>query len=189
MNANFTLNSKVLNFAYAMKNINKAAISTAIEELQAEMESCGIAAEQRAVEIPDGCKKEQMLNEYKRIATVYMEFVQSSNEEPLPTVTDEVGGQAEPEQEAPEKGSEKESKEVVKEPKAKKQSKGEDEVKNRRLEDANSRLNRYTLELEQRAAAIPEGETEHQNNKRIASLKRKIARAQAAIQKNTPVVK
>ena len=95
MNANFTLNSKVLNFAYAMKNINKAAISTAIEELQAEMEGCGIAAEQRVVEIPDGCKKEQMLNEYKRIATVYMEFLQSNNEEPLPTITDEVGGQAE----------------------------------------------------------------------------------------------
>ena len=189
MNANFTLNSKVLNFGYAMKNINKAAISTAIEELQAEMERCGIPAEQCAVEIPDGCKKEQMLNEYKRIATVYMEFLQSSNEESLPTITDEVGGQAEPEQEEPKKTPKKESKEVVKESKAKKPSKGEGEVKNGRLEDANARLSRYTLELEQRSAVIPEGETEHQNNKRIASLKRKIARAQASIQKNTPVMK
>ena len=185
MNTNFTLNSKVLNFGYAMKNINKAAIEGAILELQNEMEGCGIAAEQYAVEIPNGCKKEQMLNEYKRIAAVYMEFLQSSNEEPLLPITDEVGGQAEPEQKASKKGSKK----VAKEPKAKKPSKGEGEVKNGRLEDANARLSRYTLELEQRSAAIPEGETERQNNKRVASLKRKIARAQASIQKNTPVVK
>lgn len=185
MNANFTLNSKVLNFGYAMKNINKAAIDAAIVELQVEMNSCGIPMEQYKVETPNGCKKEQMLNEYKRIAAVYTEFLQSSNEEPLFPITDEVGGQAEPEQKASKKGSKK----VAKEPKTKKQSKGEGEVKNGRLEDANARLSRYTLELEQRSAAIPEGETERQNNKRVASLKRKIARAQASIQKNTPVVK
>lgn len=185
MNANFTLNSKVLNFGYAMKNINKAAIDAAIVELQVEMNNCGIPMEQYKVETPNGCKKEQMLNEYKRIADVYMEFLQSSNEEPLLPITDEVGGQAEPERKASKKGSKK----VAKEPKAKKQSKGEGEVKNGRLEDANARLSRYTLELEQRSAAIPEGETERQNNKRVASLKRKIARAQASIQKNTPVVK
>ena len=185
MNANFTLNSKVLNFGYAMKNINKAAIDAAIVELQEEMNSCGIPFEQYKVETPNGCKKEQMLNEYKRIATVYMEFLQSSNDEPLLTITDEVGGQVEPEKKTSKKGSKK----VAKEPKAKKQSKGEGEVKNGRLEDANARLSRYTLELEQRSAAIPEGETERQNNKRVASLKRKIARAQASIQKNTPVVK
>lgn len=52
MNANFTLNSKVLNFGYAMKNINKAAIEGAILELQNEMEGCGIAAEQYTVENP-----------------------------------------------------------------------------------------------------------------------------------------
>ena len=193
MLSNFTLNSKVLNFGYAMKNINKAAIDAAIVELQVEMNSCGIPMEQYKVETPNGCKKEQMLNEYKRIATVYMEFLQSSNEEPLPTITDEVGGQGEPKveqvEEQPKKASKKESKKVAKEPKAKKQSKGEGEVKSGRLEDANARLSRYTLELEQRSAAIPEGETERQNNKRVASLKRKIARAQASIQKNTPVVK
>lgn len=192
MNANFTLNSKVLNFGYAMKNINKAAIDAAIVELQVEMNACGIPFEQYKVETPNGCKKEQMLNEYKRIAAVYMEFLQSSNEEPLHTITDEVGGQAEPEVEQVEekpKKAEKGSKKVAKEPKAKKQSKGEGEVKNGRLEDANARLSRYTLELEQRSAAIPEGETERQNNKRVASLKRKIARATATIEKNSPVVK
>lgn len=190
MLSNFTLNSKVLNFGYAMKNINKGSIALEISLLQEEMASCGIPAEQYAVETPNGCKKEQMLNEYKRIATVYMEFLQSSNEQSDVKQVEEAPVQEpEPQVEEQSKKAKKEPKSVVKEPKAKKQSKGEAAPKQGRLDDANARLDKYTLELEQRSAMVPEGETERQNNKRIASLKRKIARATATIEKNSPVVK
>lgn len=192
-NSTFVVNQDMLNEKKALKYISKPNMLAAIKEICEAIKSMNSKFTPKEYTEADG--KKELFDAYGRFYTVYSELKKVEEE-----ARHRAEEKAEREERARQKEIEKNTKELIKpaEPvKTKEQIKAEQgkkaseekvtkekkekaakEPKRSRTADAQERLDKYTAELkEKEAIENPTHEVKH----RIASLKRKIERANKAL--------
>jgi hypothetical protein len=187
-NSTFVVNQDMLNEKKALKYISKPNMLAAIKEICEAIKSMNSKFTPKEYTEADG--KKELFDAYGRFYTVYSELKKVEEE-----ARHRAEEKAEREERARQKEIEKNTKELIKpaEPvKTEEQIKAEQgkkaskekkekaakEPKRSRTADAQERLDKYTAELkEKEAIENPTHEVKH----RIASLKRKIERANKAL--------
>lgn len=178
--ASFAINNDMLNETKCLKYVSKPVMLEEIAKIQAEIAK--LNDNYTARPYTDKNNKKELFEGYGRLVTIYKELKEKQEAEIAKNVATCIKTA---EQMAEELRVAAEAKEAKKAAKAKKQPKPEKGTKEGvntdkkvRRGDAQERLDKYTAELkEKEAIAEPSKEVKH----RIASLKRKIARAEKAL--------
>lgn len=186
--ANFVINNDMLNETKCLKYVSKPTMLEEIVNIQVALAKLNSNYTPR--QYTEKNSKKELFEGYGRLVTIYKELSEKREAEIAKNVAtciktadvlaEETRAKAEAEEEA--KRAKKAAK-VAKpeaEPKAAKKNPKENvnTDKKARRGDAQERLDKYTAELkEKEAIAEPSKEVKH----RIASLKRKIARAEKAL--------
>lgn len=186
--ANFVINNDMLNETKCLKYVSKPTMLEEIVNIQVALAKLNSNYTPR--QYTEKNSKKELFEGYGRLVTIYKELSEKREAEIAKNVAtciktadvlaEEARAKAEAEEEV--KRAKKAAK-VAKseaEPKAAKKNPKENvnTDKKARREDAQERLDKYTAELkEKEAIAEPSKEVKH----RIASLKRKIARAEKAL--------
>lgn len=192
--ANFVINNDMLNETKCLKYVSKPTMLEEIVNIQVALAKLNSNYTPR--QYTEKNSKKELFEGYGRLVTIYKELSEKREAEIAKNVatcikTADVlaeGARAKAEAEAAKKAEEeaKRAKKAAKvakpeaEPKAAKKNPKENvnTDKKARRGDAQERLDKYTAELkEKEAIAEPSKEVKH----RIASLKRKIARAEKAL--------
>lgn len=192
--ANFVINNDMLNETKCLKYVNKPTMLEEIVNIQVALAKLNSNYTPR--QYTEKNSKKELFEGYGRLVTIYKELSEKREAEIAKNVatciktTDVLAeeARAKAEAEAAKKAEEeaKRAKKAAKvakpeaEPKAAKKNPKENvnTDKKARRGDAQERLDKYTAELkEKEAIAEPSKEVKH----RIASLKRKIARAEKAL--------
>lgn len=192
--ANFVINNDMLNETKCLKYVSKPTMLEEIVNIQVALAKLNSNFTPR--QYTEKNSKQELFEGYGRLATIYKELSEKREAEIAKNVatcikTADVSAEetrAKAEAEAAKKAEEeaKRAKKAAKvakqeaEPKAAKKNPKENvnTDKKARRGDAQERLDKYTAELkEKEAIAEPSKEVKH----RIASLKRKIARAEKAL--------
>lgn len=192
--ANFVINNDMLNETKCLKYVSKPTMLEEIVNIQVALAKLNSNYTPR--QYTEKNSKKELFEGYGRLVTIYKELSEKREAEIAKNVatciktTDVLAeeARAKAEAEAAKKAEEeaKRAKKAAKvakpeaEPKAAKKSPKENvnTDKKARRGDAQERLDKYTAELkEKEAIAEPSKEVKH----RIASLKRKIARAEKAL--------
>ena len=191
--ANFVINNDMLNETKCLKYVSKPTMLEEIVNIQVALAKLNSNYTPR--QYTEKNSKKELFEGYGRLVTIYKELSEKREAEIAKNVatcikTADVAeeARAKAEAEAAKKAEEeaKRAKKAAKvakpeaEPKAAKKSPKENvnTDKKARRGDAQERLDKYTAELkEKEAIAEPSKEVKH----RIASLKRKIARAEKAL--------
>lgn len=192
--ANFVINNDMLNETKCLKYVSKPTMLEEIVNIQVALAKLNSNYTPR--QYTEKNSKKELFEGYGRLATIYKELSEKREAEIAKNVTtciktaDVLAEEArvKAEAEAAKKAEEeaKRAKKAAKvakqeaEPKAAKKNPKENvnTDKKARRGDAQERLDKYTAELkEKEAIAEPSKEVKH----RIASLKRKIARAEKAL--------
>lgn len=192
--ANFVINNDMLNETKCLKYVSKPTMLEEIVNIQVALAKLNSNYTPR--QYTEKNSKQELFEGYGRLVTIYKELSEKREAEiaknvatciePADVLAEETRAKAEAEAA---KKAEAEAKRVKKaakvakqeaEPKAAKKNPKENvnTDKKARRGDAQERLDKYTAELkEKEAIAEPSKEVKH----RIASLKRKIARAEKAL--------
>lgn len=192
--ANFVINNDMLNETKCLKYVSKPTMLEKIVNIQVALAKLNSNYTPR--QYTEKNSKKELFEGYGRLVTIYKELSEKREAEIAKNVATCIKtadvlaeeARAKAEAEAAKKAEEeaKRAKKAAKvakpeaEPKAAKKSPKENvnTDKKARRWDAQERLDKYTAELkEKEAIAEPSKEVEH----RIASLKRKIARAEKAL--------
>lgn len=194
--ANFVINNDMLNETKCLKYVSKPTMLEEIVNIQVVLAKLNSNYTPR--QYTEKNSKKELFEGYGRLVTIYKELSEKREAEIAKNVAtciktadvlaEEARAKAEAEAEAAKKAEEevKRAKKAAKvakpeaEPKAAKKNPKENvnTDKKTRRGDAQERLDKYTAELkEKEAIAEPSKEVKH----RIASLKRKIARAEKAL--------
>lgn len=192
--ANFVINNDMLNETKCLKYVSKPTMLEEIVNIQVALAKLNSNYTPR--QYTEKNSKKELFEGYGRLVTIYKELSEKREAEIAKNVTTCIKtadvlaeeARAKAEAEAAKKAEEeaKRAKKAAKvakpeaEPKAAKKSPKENvnTDKKARRGDAQERLDKYTAELkEKEAIAEPSKEVKH----RIASLKRKIARAEKAL--------
>ena len=192
--ANFVINNDMLNETKCLKYVSKPTMLEEIVNIQVALAKLNSNYTPR--QYSEKNSKKELFEGYGRLVTIYKELSEKREAEIAKNVATCIKtadvlaeeARAKAEAEAAKKAEEeaKRAKKAAKvakpeaEPKAAKKSPKENvnTDKKARRGDAQERLDRYTAELkEKEAIAEPSKEVKH----RIASLKRKIARAEKAL--------
>lgn len=192
--ANFVINNDMLNETKCLKYVSKPTMLEEIVNIQVALAKLNSNYTPR--QYTEKNSKKELFEGYGRLVTIYKELSEKREAEIAKNVATCIKtadvlaeeARAKAEAEAAKKAEEeaKRAKKAAKvakpeaEPKAAKKSPKENvnTDKKARREDAQERLDKYTAELkEKEAIAEPSKEVKH----RIASLKRKIARAEKAL--------
>ena len=192
--ANFVINNDILNETKCLKYVSKPTMLEEIVNIQVALAKLNSNYTPR--QYTEKNSKQELFEGYGRLVTIYKELSEKREAEIAKNVatciktTDVLAeeARAKAEAEAAKKAEEeaKRAKKAAKvakpeaEPKAAKKNPKENvnTDKKARRGDAQERLDKYTAELkEKEAIAEPSKEVKH----RIASLKRKIARAEKAL--------
>lgn len=194
--ANFVINNDMLNETKCLKYVSKPTMLEEIVNIQVALAKLNSNYTPR--QYTEKNSKKELFEGYGRLVTIYKELSEKREAEIAKNVAtciktadvlaEEARVKAEAEAEAAKKAEEeaKRAKKAAKvakpeaEPKAAKKNPKENvnTDKKARRGDAQERLDKYTAELkEKEAIAEPSKEVKH----RIASLKRKIARAEKAL--------
>jgi hypothetical protein len=192
--ANFVINNDMLNETKCLKYVNKPTMLEEIVNIQVALAKLNSNYTPR--QYTEKNSKKELFEGYGRLVTIYKELSEKREAEIAKNVATCIKtadvlaeeARAKAEAEAAKKAEEeaKRAKKAAKvakpeaEPKAAKKSPKENvnTDKKARRGDAQERLDKYTAELkEKEAIAEPSKEVKH----RIASLKRKIARAEKAL--------
>ena len=190
--ANFVINNDMLNETKCLKYVSKPTMLEEIVNIQVALAKLNSNYTPR--QYTEKNSKKELFEGYGRLVTIYKELSEKREAEIAKNVAtciktaDVLAEEARAEAEAAKKAEEeaKRAKKAAKvakpeaEPKAAKKSPKENvnTDKKARRGDAQERLDKYTAELkEKEAIAEPSKEVKH----RIASLKRKIARAEKAL--------
>lgn len=188
--ANFVINNDMLNETKCLKYVSKPTMLEEIVNIQVALAKLNSNFTPR--QYTEKNSKKELFEGYGRLATIYKELSEKREAEIAKNVATCIKtadvlaeeARAKAEAEAAKKAEEeaKRAKKAAKvakpeaEPKAAKENVNTD--KKARRGDAQERLDKYTAELkEKEAIAEPSKEVKH----RIASLKRKIARAEKAL--------
>lgn len=192
--ANFVINNDMLNETKCLKYVSKPTMLEEIVNIQVALAKLNSNYTPR--QYTEKNSKKELFEGYGRLVTIYKELSEKREAEIAENVATCIKtadvlaeeARAKAEAEAAKKAEEeaKRSKKAAKvakpeaEPKAAKKSPKENVNTNKKARrgDAQERLDKYTAELkEKEAIAEPSKEVKH----RIASLKRKIARAEKAL--------
>lgn len=192
--ANFVINNDMLNETKCLKYVSKPTMLEEIVNIQVALAKLNSNYTPR--QYTEKNSKQELFEGYGRLVTIYKELSEKREAEIAKNVATRIKtadvlaeeARAKAEAEAAKKAEEeaKRAKKAAKvakpeaEPKAAKKSPKENvnTDKKARRGDAQERLDKYTAELkEKEAIAEPSKEVKH----RIASLKRKIARAEKAL--------
>lgn len=192
--ANFVINNDMLNETKCLKYVSKPTMLEEIVNIQVALAKLNSNYTPR--QYTEKNSKKELFEGYGRLVTIYKELSEKREAEIAKNVATRIKtadvlaeeARAKAEAEAAKKAEEeaKRAKKAAKvakpeaEPKAAKKSPKENvnTDKKARRGDAQERLDKYTAELkEKEAIAEPSKEVKH----RIASLKRKIARAEKAL--------
>ncbi len=192
--ANFVINNDMLNETKCLKYVSKPTMLEEIVNIQVALAKLNSNYTPR--QYTEKNSKQELFEGYGRLVTIYKELSEKREAEIAKNVATCIKtadvlaeeARAKAEAEAAKKAEEeaKRAKKAAKvakpeaEPKAAKKNPKENvnTDKKARRGDAQERLNKYTAELkEKEAIAEPSKEVKH----RIASLKRKIARAEKAL--------
>lgn len=192
--ANFVINNDMLNETKCLKYVSKPTMLEEIVNIQVALAKLNSNYTPR--QYTEKNSKKELFEGYGRLVTIYKELSEKREAEIAKNVATCIKtadvlaeeARAKAEAEAAKKAEEeaKRAKKAAKvakpeaEPKAAKKNPKENvnTDKKARREDAQERLDKYTAELkEKEAIAEPSKEVKH----RIASLKRKIARAEKAL--------
>lgn len=192
--ANFVINNDMLNETKCLKYVSKPTMLEEIVNIQVALAKLNSNYTPR--QYTEKNSKKELFEGYERLVTIYKELSEKREAEIAKNVATCIKtadvlaeeARAKAEAEAAKKAEEeaKRAKKAAKvakpeaEPKAAKKSPKENvnTDKKARRGDAQERLDKYTAELkEKEAIAEPSKEVKH----RIASLKRKIARAEKAL--------
>lgn len=192
--ANFVINNDMLNETKCLKYVSKPTMLEEIVNIQVALAKLNSNYTPR--QYTEKNSKKELFEGYGRLVTIYKELSEkreaeiAKNEATCIKTADVLAEEARAKAEAEAaKKAEEEAKRVKKaakvakqeaEPKAAKKNPKENvnTDKKARCGDAQERLDKYTAELkEKEAIAEPSKEVKH----RIASLKRKIARAEKAL--------
>lgn len=192
--ANFVINNDMLNETKCLKYVNKPTMLEEIVNIQVALAKLNSNYTPR--QYTEKNSKQELFEGYGRLVTIYKELSEKREAEIAKNVATCIKtadvlaeeARAKAEAEAAKKAEEeaKRAKKAAKvakpeaEPKAAKKNPKENvnTDKKARRGDAQERLDKYTAELkEKEAIAEPSKEVKH----RIASLKRKIARAEKAL--------
>lgn len=186
--ANFVINNDMLNGTKCLKYVSKPTMLEEIVNIQVALAKLNSNYTPR--QYTEKNSKQELFEGYGRLVTIYKELSEKREAEIAKNVAtciktadvlaEEARAKAEAEEEAKRvKKAAKVAKQEA-EPKAAKKNPKENvnTDKKARRGDAQERLDKYTAELkEKEAIAEPSKEVKH----RIASLKRKIARAEKAL--------
>lgn len=192
--ANFVINNDMLNETKCLKYVSKPTMLEEIVNIQVALAKLNSNYTPR--QYTEKNSKKELFEGYGRLVTIYKELSEKREAEIAKNVAtciktadvlaEEARAKAEAEAAKKAKEEAKRAKKAAKvakpeaEPKAAKKSPKENvnTDKKARRGDAQERLDKYTAELkEKEAIAEPSKEVKH----RIASLKRKIARAEKAL--------
>lgn len=188
--ANFVINNDMLNETKCLKYVSKPTMLEEIVNIQVALAKLNSNFTPR--QYTEKNSKKELFEGYGRLATIYKELSEKREAEIAKNVAaciktadvlaEEARAKAEAEAAKKDEEEAKRAKKAAKvakpeaEPKAAKENVNTD--KKARRGDAQERLDKYTAELkEKEAIAEPSKEVKH----RIASLKRKIARAEKAL--------
>lgn len=166
--ANFVINNDMLNETKCLKYVSKPTMLEEIVNIQVALAKLNSNYTPR--QYTEKNSKKELFEGYGRLVTIYKELSEKREAE--------IAKKAEEEAKRAKKAAKVAKPEA--EPKAAKKSPKENvnTDKKARRGDAQERLDKYTAELkEKEAIAEPSKEVKH----RIASLKRKIARAEKAL--------
>lgn len=168
--ANFVINNDMLNETKCLKYVSKPTMLEEIVNIQVALAKLNSNYTPR--QYTEKNSKKELFEGYGRLVTIYKELSEKREAEIAKNVAtciktaDVLAEEARAKAEAEPKAAKKNPKENV------------NTDKKARREDAQERLDKYTAELkEKEAIAEPSKEVKH----RIASLKRKIARAEKAL--------
>lgn len=181
--ASFAINNDMLNETKCLKYVGKPVMLEEIINIQVELAKLNSHYTPR--QYTEKNSKKELFEGYGRLVTIYKELKEKQEAEIVKNVATCIKTAEQMAEEQRVAAEEKEAKEAKKAAKAKKQPKPEKGTKEGvntdkkvRRGDAQERLDKYTAELkEKEAIAEPSKEVKH----RIASLKRKIARAEKAL--------
>lgn len=181
--ASFAINNDMLNETKCLKYVGKPVMLEEIINIQVELAKLNSHYTPR--QYTEKNSKKELFEGYGRLVTIYKELKEKQEAEIAKNVATCIKTAEQMAEEQRVAAEEKEAKEAKKAAKAKKQPKPEKGTKEGvntdkkvRRGDAQERLDKYTAELkEKEAIAEPSKEVKH----RIASLKRKIARAEKAL--------
>lgn len=192
--ANFVINNDMLNETKCLKYVSKPTMLEEIVNIQVALAKLNSNYTPR--QYTEKNSKKELFEDYGRLVTIYKELSEKREAEIAKNVAtciktadvlaEEARVKAEAEAAKKAEAEAKRAKKAVKvakseaEPKAAKKNPKENvnTDKKARRGDAQERLDKYTAELkEKEAIAEPSKEVKH----RIASLKRKIARAEKAL--------
>lgn len=181
--ANFVINNDMLNETKCLKYVSKPTMLEEIVNIQVALAKLNSNYTPR--QYTEKNSKKELFEGYGRLVTIYKELSEKREAEIAKNVATCIKTAEQMTEEQRVAAEEKEAKEAKKVAKAKKQPKPEKGTKENvntdkkaRRGDAQERLDKYTAELkEKEAIAEPSKEVKH----RIASLKRKIARAEKAL--------
>lgn len=181
--ASFAINNDMLNETKCLKYVGKPVMLEEIVNIQVELAKLNSHYTPR--QYTEKNSKKELFEGYGRLVTIYKELKEKQEAEIAKNVATCIKTAEQMAEEQRVAAEEKEAKEAKKAAKAKKQPKPEKGTKEGvntdkkvRRGDAQERLDKYTAELkEKEAIAEPSKEVKH----RIASLKRKIARAEKAL--------
>lgn len=181
--ANFVINNDMLNETKCLKYVSKPTMLEEIVNIQVALAKLNSNYTPR--QYTEKNSKKELFEGYGRLVTVYKGLSEKREAEIAKNVATCIKTAEQMAEEQRVAAEEKEAKEAKKAAKAKKQPKPEKGTKEGvntdkkvRRGDAQERLDKYTAELkEKEAIAEPSKEVKH----RIASLKRKIARAEKAL--------
>lgn len=181
--ASFAINNDMLNETKCLKYVGKPVMLEEIINIQVELAKLNSHYTPR--QYTEKNSKKELFEGYGRLVTIYKELKEKQEAEIAKNVATCIKTAEQMAEEQRVAAEEKEAKEAKKAAKAKKQPKPEKGTKEGvntdkkvRRGDAQERLDKYTAELKEKEAITePSKEVKH----RIASLKRKIARAEKAL--------
>lgn len=175
--ANFVINNDMLNETKCLKYVSKPTMLEEIVNIQVALAKLNSHYTPR--QYTEKNSKKELFEGYGRLVTIYKELKEKQEAEIAKNVATCIKTAEQMAEELRVAAEAKEAKKAKKQPKPEKGSKeGVNTDKKVRRGDAQERLDKYTAELkEKEAIAEPSKEVKH----RIASLKRKIARAEKAL--------
>lgn len=175
--ASFAINNDMLNETKCLKYVGKPVMLEEIANIQVELAKLNSHYTPR--QYTEKNSKKELFEGYGRLVTIYKELKEKQEAEIAKNVATCIKTAEQMAEEQRVAAEEKEAKKAKKQPKPEKGTKeGVNTDKKVRRGDAQERLDKYTAELkEKEAIAEPSKEVKH----RIASLKRKIARAEKAL--------
>lgn len=184
--ASFAINNDMLNETKCLKYVGKPVMLEEIVNIQVELAKLNSNYTPR--QYTEKNSKKELFEGYGRLVTIYKELKEKHEAEIAKNVATCIKTAEQMAEEQRVAAEEKEAKKAAKAKKQPKPEKGSKEGVNTdkkvRRGDAQERLDKYTAELkEKEAIAEPSKEVRH----RIASLKRKIARAEKALGKAATV--